>query len=390
MSVLVYRTAFSIWLNANRSRLIYRLGNDMNLAKMARVEWMKMSEEDKNMWRKKANISAQCLRGRLKKVKRKVKGKGTTKKNPSESIDPSDALSNLPLSILVRHILPRVSPAHYAQLHLVSRRFHRLLCYYADELPKRDFDCLSFTHDWDDEFDFAVFVRAYSGRCVKRCENLDGSRNDKGPSLAVLLRHQRLTRDLGFDQNFDLKNIMNTLIHLAKHKRLCMTEIEFECSMSGVTEGQLKELLSHCSSRLEVFSFIGYGDIGHGVITDTLIASFITNGNLRALLFSRPVGLTDLTLDHFPLIEHFYLCFKHERITPSGVYRFIQRFRNDQKECSGQIIVSTFLKCPLRDLITPDDTRWIKTSDYETDEWIFFKIPSDPSSLELWLKFESC
>uniref|UniRef100_A0A914UTT1 F-box domain-containing protein n=1 Tax=Plectus sambesii TaxID=2011161 RepID=A0A914UTT1_9BILA len=385
MSVQAYQTAFSIWLDANRSRFSGRLGGDTNLGKTARVEWMKMSEEDKNMWRKKANISAKCLRGRLRKPTRK----GNTKNNPSESIHPSDALSSLPPSILVRHILPRVSPAQYAQLHLVSRRFHRLLSYYADELPKQDFDTLSFSHDWEDEFDVAMFCRYHLGDRADLCENMDGSRNDRGPSLAVLMRHQRLTYELLIDHRFELRNVMNTLIHLAKHKHLCMTSIEFECCMSGVTEGQLKELMSHCSSHLRCFTVGTHADIGLGIITDALMASFIPSPNLSVLRFSRPVELTDLTLDCIPLTKNFELTLSHVRISPRGIYRFIQRFRNGQKKCGGLITVCTHLEDPLRNLITPDDVRERETLyGDETTEWIFFKIPGDPSSPELCLEFD--
>uniref|UniRef100_A0A914VNA1 F-box domain-containing protein n=1 Tax=Plectus sambesii TaxID=2011161 RepID=A0A914VNA1_9BILA len=387
MSVQAYQTAFSIWLDAKRNRFSDRLGDDTNLAKMARAEWMEMSEERKNIWREKANISAQCLRGRLRKPTRK----GNTKNNPSESIDPSDAFSSLPPLILVRHILPRVLPAHYAQLHLVSRRFHRLLSYYADELPKQGFECLTFAYDWKDKFDVAEFSRRYYGSGEEECENLDGSRNDKGPSLAVLLRHQRLTKELKICYDFELRKILNTLILLAKHKHLCMTSIEFECCMSGVTEGQLKELLSHCSSDLKSFSVNRHADIGHDIITDAVVAAFVANGNLRVLDFSRPVRLTDLTLDRFPLIDNFYLYFKHERITYHGVYRFIQRFRNDQKNCSGQLSVCAFLEKPLLDLVTPDISRFetdprSKFFEHET-EWTIFKIPGDPSSPKLCLDF---
>uniref|UniRef100_A0A914UTT6 F-box domain-containing protein n=1 Tax=Plectus sambesii TaxID=2011161 RepID=A0A914UTT6_9BILA len=384
MSVEASQTAFSIWLDANRSRSSEGLGGDTNVGKTARAEWMAMSEEEKNIWREKANISAQCLRGGLRKVKRK----GTTKNNPSESIDPSDVLSSLPPLILVRHILPQVSPAYYAQLHLVSRRFHRLLSDYADELPKQDFECLTFSQDWEDEFDFAEFSRGYSGSFEGKCENLDGSRNDKGPSLAVLLRHQRLTYELHFDQGFELKNVMNTLIHLAKQKCLCMTSIEFECPMWDVTRGQLKELFSHCSSRLDTLSVERYADFERGLFTNALIAPIIANGCLRSLFFYCPGGLTDPTLDRFPFIDDFHLILHQERITPGGVYRFIQRFRNDQKNYSGQLMVCTSLEKPLRKLITPNDVRLTEFYGIETYEWIFFKIPGDASSPQLCIEFK--
>uniref|UniRef100_A0A914UVI7 F-box domain-containing protein n=1 Tax=Plectus sambesii TaxID=2011161 RepID=A0A914UVI7_9BILA len=385
MSVQAYQTAFSIWLDANRSRLIYRLGSDTNLAKMARVEWMKMSEEDKNMWRKKTDISAQCLRGRLKKVKRK----GTTKKTPSESIDQSDALSSLPPSILVRHILQRVSPAQYAQLHLVSRRFHHLLSNYADELPKRDLTFIAFKIPWEDELTCA-------GKLGGNCKNLNESRQSKEAPLMALaitgyLRHQKLIGEVRFDKGFELRHVLKPLIHLAKHKRLCMTHIEFKCCMSGVTEGQLKELLSHCSSRLEYIAVGTHADIGLGIITDALIASIVVNGRFRALCLSRPVGLTDLTLDHFPLIDCFHLELKHERITPSGVYRFIQRFRKEYKKWSGHLTICTSLEKPLRNLITPDEVRKNETwYEGKTTEWIFFKTPGNRLPPHLYLGFESC
>uniref|UniRef100_A0A914WY32 F-box domain-containing protein n=1 Tax=Plectus sambesii TaxID=2011161 RepID=A0A914WY32_9BILA len=356
MSVQAYQTAFSIWLDANRSRFSGRLGGDTNLGKTARVEWMKMSEEDKNMWRKKANISAKCLRGRLKKVKRKVKRKGITKKNPSESIDPSDALSSLPPSILVRHILQRVSPAQYAQLHLVSRRFHHLLSNYADELPKRDLKFIAFKIPKDDEFTCA-------GKLAGNCKNLNDSRQAKEAPLMALaitgyLRHQKL---IG------------------------------ECCMNGVTEGQLKELLSHCSSRLEYLAVGRHADIGLGIITDALIASIVVKGCLRRFSFSQPVGLTDLTLDHFPLGDNFYLILHQERITPSGVYRFIQRFRKEQKKWGGDLKVCTSLEKPLRDLITPDEIGECENLCGEkATEWIFFANPGNRFPLKLHLGFESC
>uniref|UniRef100_A0A914XNW2 F-box domain-containing protein n=1 Tax=Plectus sambesii TaxID=2011161 RepID=A0A914XNW2_9BILA len=385
MPVDAYQTAFSIWFDANRSRFYDGLGGDTNVGKSARAEWMQMSEEEKNTWREKTNIGAQCLRGKLRKVKRK----GTTMITPSESIDPNDVFSSLPPLILVRHILPQVSPEYYAQLHLVSRRFHRLLSDYADDLPKQDFKYLTFNHDWDDEFDVVEFRRGYSGSFEGMCENLDGSRNDKGPSLAVLLRHQRLTYELHFGQGFELKNFVNTLIHLAKQKCLCMTDILFECPMWDVTRGQLKELFSHCSSRLKTLTVDRYADFERGLITDALIAPIIANGCLRALFFYCPGGLTDLTLDRFPLIiDGFHLVLHHERITPRGVYRFIQRFRNDQKNCSGQLMVCTSLEKPLRKLITPDDVRLTEFYGIETYEWIFYKIPGDASSPQLCIEFK--
>uniref|UniRef100_A0A914WWP7 F-box domain-containing protein n=1 Tax=Plectus sambesii TaxID=2011161 RepID=A0A914WWP7_9BILA len=384
MPVDAYQTAFRIWLDAKRSRFYDGLGGDTNVGKTARAEWMEMSEEEKNTWREKTNIGAQCLRGRLRKSTRKA----NIKNNPSESIDPSDVLSSLPLSILVRHILPQVSPEYYAQLHLVSRRFHRLLSDYADQLPKQDFKYLIFNRYCRDEFNFAEFRRISAEDVKRKCENLDGSRNDKGPSLAVLLRHQRLTYELQFDHGFELKNFTNTLIHLAKQKCLCMTNIEIECSMSDVPTGQLKELLSHCSSRVDTLSVDRYADFERGLITDALIAPIIANGCLRALFFYCPGGLTDLTLDRFPFIDDFHLVLHHERITPRGVYRFIQRFRSDQKNCSGELMVCTSLEKPLTTLITPDDVNVTEFFGVESTVWIFNKVPNDASSPQLFIEFK--
>uniref|UniRef100_A0A914V460 F-box domain-containing protein n=1 Tax=Plectus sambesii TaxID=2011161 RepID=A0A914V460_9BILA len=384
MPVDAYQTAFRIWLDAKRSRFYDGFGGDKNVGKSARAEWMEMSEEEKNVWREKTNIGAQCLRGRLRKSMRKA----NIKNNPSESIDPSDVLSSLPPLILVRHILPQVSPEYYAQLHLVSRRFHRLLSDHAVQLPKQDFNYLIFNRYCRDEFDFAEFRRISAEDVKRTCENLDGSRNDKGPSLAVLLRHQRLTYELQFDVRFELKNFVNTLIHLAKQKCLCMTNIEIECPMLDVPKEPLKELFSLCSSGLKTLSVQRYVAFERGLNTDALFAPIITNGCLRALCLYSPVGLTDLTLDRFPFTDEFHLVLQYERITPHGVYRFIQRYRNDQKNCSGELMVCASLEKPLGKLIMPDDAHVTEFYGDESIVWIFNKVPDDASSPQLFIEFK--
>uniref|UniRef100_A0A914US74 F-box domain-containing protein n=1 Tax=Plectus sambesii TaxID=2011161 RepID=A0A914US74_9BILA len=318
---------------------------------------------------------------------------------------------------ILRHVLP--GNGDYARLHLVCRRWHSLLCHFADILPKTTADKLIVelqrSKTKKPQLELALkSVDAIGCASLSRCEvesstgrvwRMSPKRrpNDKviklskvngfgnGPSLFELLRHINYRPHLGFGA--DLPCDDDCLGWLASTAKMTTRLSLANWDMARVSSAGLTSYLRELAPVIEMLSFYGMRNCPADVVTDDAIEPIVRNGRLVKLDIATKTtercgfpAITGRTLRNFAAnwpADRFTIRLRRCAITAQDIADFVKtyqstvptdRFRSPVCDYNELVVDASLMSEAMR--LCPPVSYTVRNVDTDKTYAVFLKSPS--------------